>query len=151
MCGLFIHLYTCTYVYFGERNFMTYTYFCLQRIFLCYMQNYPTYIHIWQGMFATYLTCIHICKAFLLPIQHIYIFATHLTYIHNWPTAIPYNPSIQQIKHESKHELLHKICQTQTTRALRYINGEPKNQGIVHLLVGKNQNTTNGGLGLQNS
>ena len=32
--------------------------------------------------------------------------------INHRPMAIPYNPPIQQIKHEFKHELLHEICQT---------------------------------------
>jgi len=46
-----------------------------------------------------------------MPLRH---FTEHLVgaclYMKDRPMAIPYNPPIQQMKHETKHELLHKFC-----------------------------------------
>ena len=46
------------------------------------------------------------------------------------------NPPIQTNKRESKHTLSHEIGKNWATKPLKYINGEPKNKGEVHLPVG---------------
>jgi len=68
------YTYIYTYLSFGERYFMRRIYFRLQRNFLCYMPNYPTYIF---------------CEAFLLPIYYsilndIFAICSHFihTYVH---------------------------------------------------------------------
>ena len=111
MRGLFqgIHTFMHTHFFLVNKYFMRYTFFRLQRNFLCYLLSYPTYMHILRGTLPTYLiihtylqgillpisTYIHICKAFLLPIstyihickafcylsQHTYIFARHFCYL----------------------------------------------------------------------
>ena len=58
-------------------------------------------------------------------------FKTHIR-----PKAIPHKPPIQTNKRKSKHTLSHEIGKNWATKALKYINGEPKNKGEVHLPVG---------------
>jgi len=93
------YLYTCTYIYLGERYFMTYTYI-FGKEFLCYISTYIcthlflafswyilTYIYILQGIFMSHIYMhfarqfydshiyIYILQGiFFLPTQHIYIF-----------------------------------------------------------------------------
>ena len=59
--------------------------------------------------------------------------------IQNRPTAIPYSPPTQPIKHEFTHNSSHAICKKQATKALKYYNGKPKIKGKWHLLVGSEQ------------
>jgi len=86
------HTYIYTHLSFGERHFMRCTYFHLQRIFLCYMQNYPTYIfckapsylskhtHIFAKHFCPLSTRHTYLQGILLPIYSIW--TTFLLYVH---------------------------------------------------------------------
>ena len=67
---------------------MRYTFFCLQRIFLCYLLSYPTYMHILQGTLHTYqIIHTHLQGIFATYLNiHTYlqsIFATYLN-IHTY-------------------------------------------------------------------
>ena len=51
------------------------------------------------------------------------------------PKAFSHKPSTPQNKHGFRCELLHEFCEKWATKVPNHINGEPNNQGKLHLLV----------------
>ena len=51
------------------------------------------------------------------------------------PMAFSHQPSTPQNKHGFGCELLHEFCEKWATKVPNHINGEPNNQGKLHLLV----------------